>query len=294
MDRRSFNKLLAGTLTVAGVTRVEAAKKTSDLATKSAGPVAENAGSFNPDVALRSDGNSWELVILDAAPTEAMQDIGGTAVGDIDRDGKTEVVIAGDGGLLWHRPSTAEKGIIAHGRYGVGLALADIDGDGRLEVIATEKVVEPTQNGEKWVIWWYKSGANLHDPWTGHIADSETAGNPHDVVFADLDGDGKNELIATAMYSNTPGLYAYKIPSNPKNPWKKQVIQTGRSAEGTSTGDLNGDGKGEIVCGPYWFSAPRAGAFSGQPWEAHTVAPGFGRCADPQSSMSTETAAQTS
>ena len=275
MDRRNFNKLLAGTLTVAGVPRIDAAEKPSALAVTSAKPALESTGSIVSDVSLRSNNNSWELVILDAAPTDAMQDIGGTAVGDIDKDGRTEVVIAGDGGLLWYRPSTAEKGIIAHGRFGVGLVLGDIDNDGRLEVIATEKVVEPGQTREKWVIWWYKSGANLHDPWTGHIADSETAGNPHDVVFADLDGDGKDELIATAMYSNTPGLYAYKIPSNPKEPWKKQVIQTGLSAEGTSAGDLNGDGKDEIVCGPYWFSAPRAGAFSGEPWETHTVAPGF-------------------
>ena len=35
------------------------------------------------------------------------------------------------------------------------------------------------------------------------------------------------------------------------------------------------DGKGEIVMAPDWFSAPRAGAFSGQPWKIHSLAPSF-------------------
>ena len=72
-----------------------------------------------------------------------------------------------------------------------------------------------------------------------------------------------------------PGLFVYKVPADPANPWKKQVVQDGHSAEGTATGDLDGDGKEEIVIGPYWFSAPRAGAFSGQPWKIHSLAPGF-------------------
>ncbi len=274
MDRRNFNKLLAGTLSFSGVLRGEPAQALASPTGVGSKSSFQGSGSLIPEVSLAHKRTDWELVILDACPTETMQDIGGTAVGDIDKDGKTEVIISGNGGLVWYRPSTGEKGVIARGVFGVGVALADVDGDGRLEVIATEKA-RSGASGEKWVIWWYKFGANLHDSWTGHIVDDETAGNPHDVVLADLDGDGKHELIATAMYSNTPGLYAYKIPSNPHDPWKKQAIQIGLSAEGTSAGDLNGDGKDEVVCGPFWFSAPSSGAFSGEPWVTHALAPGF-------------------
>ncbi len=48
--------------------------------------------------------------------------------------------------------------------------------------------------------------------WTEHILDSETAGHPHDVVFGDVDGDGERELVANAMYCDTPGLFTYKVP----------------------------------------------------------------------------------
>ena len=53
----------------------------------------------------------WDILILDgAAPA---QDLGSLAAGDIDGDGHVEIITAGTGGLLWHRPATFERGIIA-------------------------------------------------------------------------------------------------------------------------------------------------------------------------------------
>ncbi|MGB8477554.1 MAG: VCBS repeat-containing protein [Acidobacteriaceae bacterium] len=208
--------------------------------------------------------------------------VDGTAAADIDGDGKTEVVVSGGGGagesgaLVWYRPSTSEKGVVALGIFSVGIALEDIDRDGRKEIIVGKNISVLAAGGlGKWILCWYKSGATLHDSWTEHVLDGETIGYPHDVIFGDLDGDGKRELVANGMYCDHPGLFAYKVPADPKTPWKKQIIQSGLSAEGTATGDLDGDGKDEIVYGPYWFSAPRTGAFSGQLWKTHSVAPGF-------------------
>ncbi len=261
MNRRNFSKLLAGTVTAAGISKVSAAE--ANLQPR---PVLRG---IVPDVLPSGGGDQWELVILDSTPPDMTQ-TSGTGVADVDGDGKTEVIIAGSGALLWYRPSTSEKGIIAHGEFGVGVALEDIDGDGRKEII-TGKV----EGKDKWSLVWYKSGPSLHDSWTEHVLDAEPAGHPHDIVFGDLDGDGHRELVANAMYCAKPGLFAYKIPADPMIPRKKQPIQTGLSAEGTVTGDLDGDGKDEIVCGPYWYSAPGAGAFSGQPWKTHSLAPGF-------------------
>ena len=265
MDRRSFNKMLAGTVTAAGISRVSTAEAT---------PARRDRESAVAGVPPGGGSDSWELVILDGAPPH-LTETSGAAAADIDGDGKTEVVICGNGALLWYRPSTSERGIVSLGRFGVGVALEDIDRDGRKEVVIGKTIPGPAGSEEKWVLCWYKSGADLHDSWTEHILDGDTAGHPHDVIFGDLDGDGKHELVANAMYCDQPGLFAYKVPADPKNPWKKQMVQSGLSAEGTATGDLDGDGKEEIVCGPYWFSAPGAGAFSGQPWKTNSVAPGF-------------------
>jgi FG-GAP-like repeat len=259
MDRRSFGKLLAGTVTAAGVHGIQAAESKPELQARD---------SSVSDAPPSGGSDAWELVILDAAPAHATE-TGGTGAGDIDGDGKTELIIATNGALLWYRPSTLERGIVGRGYFNVGIALQDIDRDGHKEIIVGKKF-----NGT-WALCWYKFGASLDDPWTEHILDGEMPGDPHDVVFGDLDGDGEHELVANAMYCDQPGLFAYKVPRDPTTRWTKQAVQSGLSAEGTATGDLNGDGKDEIVSGPYWFSAPAAGAFSGQLWKTHALAPDF-------------------
>lgn len=78
----------------------------------------------------------WELLVLDAAP--AADTLSSLCAVDIDGDGHQEVLTAGEGGLLWYRPDTFERGVIDEGQYGVGLIAADLGGDGELEVIAGE------------------------------------------------------------------------------------------------------------------------------------------------------------
>jgi hypothetical protein len=257
MDRRSFSKLLAGTVTTAGMHGVNAVESKPALQKISISDDPPNGGS-----------NTWELVILDAAPPYSTE-TGATGATDIDGDGKTELIIGTDGALLWYRPSTSERGIVARGRFNVGLALEDVDRDGHKEIIVGKNF-----NGT-WALCWYKFGARLDDPWKEYILDGACAGHPHDLAFGDLDGDGEQELVANAMYCDHPGLFAYKVPRDPTTPWKKQAVQSGIAAEGTATGDLDGDGKHEIVSGPYWYSAPGAGAFSGELWKTHSLTPDY-------------------
>ena len=255
MNRRTFGKVLAGSVAAAAGPEAEG---------KRPGPTRQTA------TALRRTGSeSWQFVILDSVPPH-LTEIAGNVVADMDGDGKTEVIVAGDGALLWYKPSAQEKGVIATGHFGVGVAAEDIDGDGRKEVVAGKIDAD-----KKWTLYWYKSGPDLHGPWAEHVLDLEVAGHPHDILFGDLDGDGRRELVSNAMYCAVPGLFAYKIPAHPTLAWPKQTVQSGHSAEGTAIADLNGDGKNEIVSGPYWYSVPAGGAFSGQPWAEHSLAPDY-------------------
>jgi hypothetical protein len=272
MDRRRFNKLLAGSITAAGIPRTNAREVSHDEAAQ-ANAVLRDRQSSITDIPPSGGSDSWELVVLDAAPPH-MTETDGTAAADIDGDGKTELVVVGDGAIVWYRPSTSENGVIALGKYPVGVALEDIDRDGQKEIITGKYITESPGIG-RWILCWYKAGTNLHDSWAEYVLDDNAAGHPHDILFSDLDGDGKRELVGNAMYCNEPGLFVYKVPANPRDRWKKQMVQSGRSAEGTAVADLDGDGKEEIICGPYWFTAPLAGAFSGQPWKARSLAPGF-------------------
>lgn len=112
------------------------------------------------------------------------------ALGDIDGDGLVEIVTATndrrviayehDGTLAWTSPQLWDG--VAFAPYGMAVALADLDADGDVEIIAGETILDhlgtplwtmPTPPGS--------TGANT--TWTTHTA-------------ADLDGDGTLEVIA--------------------------------------------------------------------------------------------------
>src|SRR5258708_33169863 len=166
MNRRNFSKLLAGTVTAAGVHGISEAERK---------PAAQEA----PVSAIPPSGgsDSWELVILDAAPAHSTE-TGGTGAADIDGDGKTELIIAANGALLWYRPSTSERGVVARGYFNVGIALEDIDQDGHKEIVVGKKL-ERT-----WGLCWYKFGASLHDPWQQFTLHPACTGDLDDVAFA--------------------------------------------------------------------------------------------------------------
>jgi hypothetical protein len=209
----------------------------------------------------------WELLILDGKPGRGL-------VGDVDGDGKQEVISSD----AWYRPATSERGAIPGGLQisCVGATTGDVDNDGKMEVLGAFR--RDASGKEYYQLVWYKPGADLSQPWAGHVICAEQIGHPHDIVVADVDGDGQNELVITRMYINTPGIYIYKPGRDRTQPWEEFVVQRGKigsdGADGTAVADLNGDGKAEIVAGPYLYIGPPNGSLGG-PWTQVHLAAGL-------------------
>jgi hypothetical protein len=88
----------------------------------------------------------------------------------------------------------------------------------------------------------------------------------------DLDRDGVPELVVSS-YNELNPFMAYKFSKDGSNqpvlkPWKIQEGSPMSNGHGLGFGDINGDGREDIVYGNGWYEQPASGATS-QTWRRH-------------------------
>jgi len=88
-------------------------------------------------------------------------------------------------------------------------------------------------------------------------------------LLKDIDGDGKPEVL---FGGDGAMEYAKPDPANPTAPWIVHQIseKTGVNAHGMGVGDINGDGRMDVVGPRGWWEQPPKGAPEG-PWKFHPV-----------------------
>lgn len=179
-----------------------------------------------------------------------------TALIDLDNDGRLEFVVGQQyGDIFWykyHSPDRWSRHLLGRDSPSdVGACAVDVDGDGWIDLVTGGA--------------WYRNSRDPSVPFTRYPFDASLTA-VHDVVAADIDGDGEPDVITMSDRNN---LRWYKIPLDPTRPWAGHDIGSAVHA-GVSIGDLDGDGYLDVVRTDVWFENVN---HDGSRWIEHPIGP---------------------
>ncbi len=176
------------------------------------------------------------------------------AMGDIDGDGKPDLVVAniGDNTVSVFR-NTTTKGSITNSSFAAkvdfptgslphSVAIGDIDGDGKPDL-----VVANTNGNTVSVL--RNTSTNGTISFSLNV-DFSTGSRPTSVAIGDLDGDGKLDLAIANGNDNTVSVLrntSTRGTINSSSFASQQTFPTGNSPESVAIGDIDGDGKLDLV-----------------------------------------------
>ncbi|MBK8480181.1 MAG: VCBS repeat-containing protein [Proteobacteria bacterium] len=170
---------------------------------------------------------------------------GGPTVADLNGDGFADLAVPTWGGLVHASKGPSGASLwsynlyAAHGDSILGhAAVADIDKDGRLEVVVGGAIqggifVINAENGtEQWSV------PDLYSTYGNYFVNSGP-------VLVDLDGDGRLEVVASMSGSTSAAILAFS--STGAQLWRRPIAGVDFSFSSPSAADVTGDGKPNVI-----------------------------------------------
>lgn len=196
----------------------------------------------------------------------------GASIGDVNKDGKMDVL---SGAYWFEAPSWTPREIakpdtfVVNGSYSnafLNFAM-DVNQDGWVDLVRIDWPGKAAM--------WHENPKNKSGHWPAHLVHT-SVGN-ESPLLVDMDGDGRLDLLC-----NDPTLKQViwlKSPSKKGDTkWEKFIISTDPDnathmyTHGLGYGDINGDGRKDVIVKNGWWEGPAAGAGKypkDQVWKFH-------------------------
>jgi hypothetical protein len=194
----------------------------------------------------------WPSTVIDAGPRPM-----GTAVADIDRDGRPDVV-AGmawyhlSGGTWTKHPYTTFQGT-SDPRFNdyARVSVLDLNGDGRLDIFAT--LFTESRQGQ---VYAFLAPPDPTTAWTAVPIDPGPLFGVHTQAVGQFDGTSRPQIVVGETtiggfnfgVNPAPHVYLYRLLGTASDPaaWERTVVDDTGTHEGQAI-DLNGDGLPDLA-----------------------------------------------
>src|SRR6185503_8822338 len=110
----------------------------------------------------------------------------------------------------------------------LGLAALDVDGDSWLDLVCSGV--------------WFRNPGNPRDGKWERIEFATNAAGAHDILAADIDGDGRKDIVMMGdERTSLNSLSWFTIPPDPRQPWERHSVGPGIHGAITpaGVGDIN-------------------------------------------------------